>query len=293
MDKKKVKVRALYIILIMLAIHLTREMYIALAIYNHLQKSGESYYLAYIPALFIFLAVYVVIKKSNSSSQSIPHFSFKRISLLKVLVLATLIAIIETPIFIGLEALYAWITAIIWPEFSVRIFGFGTNVSTDAGHPIQIILLGALVRGVIVPIYEELYFRALLINALLSKYSATFSITISSLAFAFIHNPELIPSVMFGGLLYAFLYIKYQNILLPIICHGMTNTFLYIYQCSGGLDSFKNKSIEQAQNIYSWSSEIGLALIGILVLSWIIWKEKIFTLNAYKNPIKYSANEQK
>lgn len=286
MDKKKIKVRALYIILVMLVIHLAREMYIALAIYNHLQKSGESYYLAYIPALFVFLAVYIVIRKSNSSLQPILHFSFKRISLLKLLVLATLIAIIETPIFIGLEALYAWITATAWPDLAVRIFGFGTNISTDIRHPIQIILLGALVRGVIVPIYEELYFRALLINALLSKYSVYFSITISSLVFALIHSPDLMPSVFLSGLLYAFLYIKYQNILLPIICHGMGNIFLYMYQYSGELENFKNKSIEQAQNINSWSFEIGAALIGVLMLSWIIRKERLFTFDVCRGATK-------
>jgi membrane protease YdiL (CAAX protease family) len=286
MDKKKLKVRALYIILVMLVIHLAREMYIALAIYNHLQKSGESYYLAYIPALFVFLAVYIVIRKSNSSSQPILHFSFKRISLLKLLVLATLIAIIETPIFIGLGALYAWITATAWPDLAIRIFGFGTNVSTDIRHPIQIILLGALVRGVIVPIYEELYFRALLINALLSKYSVYFSITISSLVFALIHSPDLMPSVFLSGLLYAFLYIKYQNILLPIICHGMGNIFLYMYQYSGELENFKNKSIEQAQNINSWSFEIGAALIGVLMLSWIIRKERLLTFDVCRGATK-------
>lgn len=286
MDKKKIKVRALYIILVMLVIHLAREMYIALAIYNHLQKSGESYYLAYIPALFVFLAVYIVIRKSNSSLQPILHFSFKRISLLKLLVLATLIAIIETPIFIGLEALYAWITATAWPDLAVRIFGFGTNISTDIRHPIQIILLGALVRGVIVPIYEELYFRALLINALLSKYSVYFSITISSLVFALIHSPDLMPSVFLSGLLYAFLYIKYQNILLPIICHGMGNIFLYMYQYSGELENFRSKSIEQAQNINSWSFEIGAALIGVLMLSWIIRKERLFTFDVCRGATK-------
>lgn len=286
MDKKKIKVRALYIILVMLVIHLAREMYIALAIYNHLQKSGESYYLAYIPALFVFLAVYIVIRKSNSSLQPILHFSFKRISLLKLLVLATLIAIIETPIFIGLEALYAWITATAWPDLAIRIFGFGTNVSTDIRHPIQIILLGALVRGVIVPIYEELYFRALLINALLSKYSVFVSITISSLVFALIHSPDLMPSVFLSGLLYAFLYIKYQNILLPIICHGMGNIFLYMYQYSGELENFRSKSIEQAQNINSWSFEIGAALIGIVILSWIIRKERLFTFDVCRSATK-------
>lgn len=270
----------------MLVIHLAREMYIALAIYNHLQKSGESYYLAYIPALFVFLAVYIVIRKSNSSLQPILHFSFKRISLLKLLVLATLIAIIETPIFIGLEALYAWITATAWPDLAIRIFGFGTNVSTDIRHPIQIILLGALVRGVIVPIYEELYFRALLINALLSKYSVFVSITISSLVFALIHSPDLMPSVFLSGLLYAFLYIKYQNILLPIICHGMGNIFLYMYQYSGELENFRSKSIEQAQNINSWSFEIGAALIGIVILSWIIRKERLFTFDVCRGATK-------
>lgn len=97
---------------------------------------------------------------------------------------------------------------------------------------------------ILAPILEEVFFRKILFNGLLKKYSFLISVIVSSLFFALIHIPNwlnLIPSFIFG-IICCLIYIKTKNILYPIIFHFTGNLISFIlYNYSIQLFTFQQE----------------------------------------------------
>lgn len=104
----------------------------------------------------------------------------------------------------------------------------------------------------VAPVFEELFFRKFLFGKLLSRYSATTSILVSSFCFALLHLPSyrnLLPSFIFG-VIACLLYKRTGNILYTILLHVLVNTLWFTLQYWGG--DFYNWIFELQFNFVYW-----------------------------------------
>ncbi|WP_191567611.1 CPBP family intramembrane glutamic endopeptidase [Metabacillus idriensis] len=84
---------------------------------------------------------------------------------------------------------------------------------------------------IIAPILEEIIFRKIIFGSLAPNLGFFFAAVISSFIFGALHmdfEHMLIYTSM--GLVFAFLYVKTQQILVPILAHVMMNTFVVVGQ---------------------------------------------------------------
>ena len=84
-------------------------------------------------------------------------------------------------------------------------------------------ILGFLSVVFLSPIAEELIFRGIFLNKLKIIVPTTFAVLISSLLFASLHSFGSIFSAFIFGICMAILYIKSENILVPIFGHFINN----------------------------------------------------------------------
>lgn len=85
--------------------------------------------------------------------------------------------------------------------------------------------LGLISTIVISPISEELIFRGVFINRLKLIVPPVFAILISSLFFASLHSYGSITSAFIFAVCMAILYIRTENIFVPIFAHFLNNLF--------------------------------------------------------------------
>lgn len=88
-----------------------------------------------------------------------------------------------------------------------------------------------VVTSVIGPILEEIIFRKIIFGTLVPKLGFFLSAIISAIVFAFVHldfSHLLIYTAM--GLVFAYLYSKTKQILVPIVAHVMMNTIVVLGQ---------------------------------------------------------------
>jgi membrane protease YdiL (CAAX protease family) len=88
-----------------------------------------------------------------------------------------------------------------------------------------------VVTSVIGPILEEIIFRKIIFGSLAPKLGFFLSALISAVVFAFVHldfSHLLIYTAM--GLVFAYLYSKTKQILVPIVAHVMMNTIVILGQ---------------------------------------------------------------
>lgn len=87
---------------------------------------------------------------------------------------------------------------------------------------------------IMAPILEELIFRKILFKRLAKKTNATIGIILSSVIFGLLHATDSMLSAMLFGVILCILYIKYDNILIPMSLHFSNNliaTLLLLSQC--------------------------------------------------------------
>lgn len=97
-----------------------------------------------------------------------------------------------------------------------------------------------IVTGVIVlltvgaPIGEELFFRRFLITSWSPVLSTKWAVFLSSLLFAVLHFYliQFIP-VLLAGIALGLIYVRTNNILIPIIAHSVVNTVVLFVQLNG------------------------------------------------------------
>ena len=90
-------------------------------------------------------------------------------------------------------------------------------------------LTGSLIATIVVsPISEELIFRGVFLNRLKLIVPAIFAVLISSLLFATLHSFGSIFAAFIFGICVALLYLKTDNIFVPIFAHFLNNLFAEI-----------------------------------------------------------------
>ncbi|MCL1960119.1 MAG: CPBP family intramembrane metalloprotease [Spirochaetes bacterium] len=107
------------------------------------------------------------------------------------------------------------------PEFFRNIF---ETISVE-----YIFILAIINMGIIPPITEELFFRGLILDGLKNNYSKRKAIIISALLFGLIHlNPWQAYGAFIMGLIFAWICIETNSILLSIYMHFFNNTLYTI-----------------------------------------------------------------
>lgn len=119
-------------------------------------------------------------------------------------------------------------------------------LSIIESFPIMIV-----VSSVIGPILEEIVFRKIIFGAFYKRFNFFLSALLSSVIFSFAHmEPEhtLLYSAM--GFTFAYLYVKTNRILVPIVAHVSMNTFVVLVQSIYKEDI--EKLIKQAEQMQSF-----------------------------------------
>lgn len=89
------------------------------------------------------------------------------------------------------------------------------------------IYLAILSSGIIGPILEEMLFRYVFLNRLRNFFTMRNAILLSSLVFALLHGNIITMIYAFiMGFIFAYVYVKYDNIKVSIMCHISANTIV-------------------------------------------------------------------
>lgn len=108
------------------------------------------------------------------------------------------------------------------------------NISSDLNLFNSAFAGGLIATIIISPISEELIFRGVFLNRLRLAVPLTFAILISSLLFAALHSFGSIFSAFIFAICVAILYLKTDNIFVPMLAHFLNNLFAEIFV---GLDT--------------------------------------------------------
>lgn len=105
---------------------------------------------------------------------------------------------------------------------------FAMNLGNEVNTNINIVF-NIICSGIVGPIFEETLFRYSFINYLKKFNSTKMSIIISSMVFGICHTG--ITTIIYAfiiGLVNSYLYIKKENILVPIVIHMSANIFVNV-----------------------------------------------------------------
>ena len=128
---------------------------------------------------------------------------------------------------------------------------------------------------VVSPIAEELIFRGSFLNRLQLVVPTTFAVLISSLIFASLHTFGSLTSAFIFGVCMAVLYLKTENIIVPIFAHFLNNLLaelIRIIDCNNLL--FTSSSVMEVMSI--------LAIISFLAICYWIVSELKESINNNK-----------
>lgn len=134
-----------------------------------------------------------------------------------------------------LGIILAYISQIIAINIEVHLFGIKTSSENTAtlmditrSAPVFMVII-----SLIGPILEEIVFRKIIFGALYKRMNFFIAATISSLLFAVVHQePQHILIYASMGFVFAFVYVKTNRILVPILAHMTLNTITVLVQFS-------------------------------------------------------------
>ena len=118
-----------------------------------------------------------------------------------------------------------------WAAATARLFHNSTNNPITAQmiswstHPtILIVLFAIVVAGVLVPIGEEIVFRAMFFGWLRKRFSVLVSVLIDGAIFAAAHgDPGQFVQIFVSGCLFAFVYARTRSLIPSIVAHSCMN----------------------------------------------------------------------
>lgn len=142
----------------------------------------------------------------------------------------------------------------------------GTIIQNDVANPIQTlinssdIMLNLIIISIFGPIFEELFFRKILIDRTI-KYGARISIILSATMFGLMHGNlnQFFYAFLLGGF-FAYVYIKTGKIIYPILLH------IFLNLIGSVLSLFLIESADAViQGSFTYF-DIGFVLIYLLIL---------------------------
>jgi len=162
------------------------------------------------PFIFIPLIIYVSMKSGISFKWELKSPGIRLILLLVLLTIS--VRIIVQPLINPVDYFNTLIGG------RVRLFDF--NLPEFNFYWV----INSIFIVLIVPIYEEIFFRKQILGLLLKKYSPAVAIILGSALFACAHlRINDIGALFISGLLYSFVYYKTKSLEASILLHSLTN----------------------------------------------------------------------
>ena len=198
-----------------------KEVLVLIIILFIIQYIFNSLNIVHINSVWIYICIifYFIFKLKGNFSDFKEDFA----AIFSKEILKNVLIIVILNIFLSYGFLYlSGFILDIFPDIE-SIFGFQAS---SAYLNNSLIAVGSFIATVFVsPISEELIFRGVLLNRLKLIVPTLFSILISSLLFASLHTYGSITAAFIFAICMAVLYLKTDNILVPIFAHFLNNLF--------------------------------------------------------------------
>lgn len=179
---------------------------------------GETLLNIEVPTEFIFivLAIYIIYRLRNAFDD----FKKSCRTIFSGMPFKFILLIVVVNIFFSYGMLYGFDLLITYiPGINYLLNG----ILPSLGGYKSIIVFDLFTTIIISPIAEELIFRGVFLNGIMKFYSPHFAIVVSSLFFGIMHNPGSMISAFVFGMCMAIIYLKTNNILVPIFAHFINN----------------------------------------------------------------------
>lgn len=182
---------------------------------------------------------------------------------IKVLSTAAMLQITATVLGIIILSLFV----LIFRDYLENFLFFLNLDETTLKLPFSYYALTFVNLCILAPLWEELFFRGILLRRFLLKWSPQKSIIISSLLFGVIHvNPLTIVFAFFIGCVLGYTYLKSNSILVPMIIHSFSNFLGFLYFCYINRPSSVLPDVEILKTILYTSSVVFVVLFIVLLL---------------------------
>jgi membrane protease YdiL (CAAX protease family) len=144
------------------------------------------------------------------------------------------IAVVLVGFTLGQHAVEVILVSNIDIDIAYRLWNFPQFRPDPQNLMTPALALNLVTAIILAPVAEEIFFRRLLIQSLLMKYSTLAAILISSLIFSVLHfhSFHLISTMVFSITL-ALLYLKSRSILICIASHSIFNIFAVLNDLYG------------------------------------------------------------
>ncbi len=141
----------------------------------------------------------------------------------------------------------------------------GTIYFDNGVFPFLPNLLNIVSLCVIAPILEEVAFRGVILHRWVHKFGMWKAIVGSSLLFGIVH-PDVLGAFLFGvGM--CVLYLRFQSLYVPIICHGLYNLVVWLVE----LGYFYHDGPYAEHTLSGFREDWPLAVVfGVVALMWAI-----------------------
>ena len=197
--------------------------------------------------IYVLVIFYFVFKLKDCLDDFKDDFSnvFSKISLKNILL------IVFANIFFSYGMLYLANDLIIhFPALDFLVGFYVPAMSLSTFMPFA----GVFISTVIIsPLSEELIFRGVLVNRIKLFTPTVFAVLISSLLFGALHSYGSIVSAFVFAICMAILYLKTDNICVPIVAHFLNNLFAEIIRYAD-------------YNKLLFTNDLVMAVVGILAI---------------------------
>ncbi len=187
--------------------------------------------------------------------------------------------------FILLSTGLGLITLVLLKDVFIQLLdSIEQSLATQADLQILSPFLVFLKVVIMAPIFEELFFRGVLLHRWSEKWNITKAMILLSVIFALLHPQDILGSFIFSIVL-CVIYVNTKTLLIPIFIHGANNLFAFMmrFASSPATDELVITSEEVISSLFT-----GLVLLAIAI-PWIIyilkrnWPKEGFTLPYYSN----------
>ncbi len=193
------------------------------------EQSDKNFTIVYISNLIVNILIlywiYTKIKKDNISLKE-PLLTLKS----DFHILETIFILLFR--FIFTIGSFFILIHIIFKYYPDKLVGFVDNDYFGAKNSLELVLF-FITASIIAPIFEEIVFRGIFLTRISQKFGYGVGIFASSLLFGVLHMDGAIIGAFIFGVLLSIIYLKYKNILVNILIHGINNfipTILFVFQ---------------------------------------------------------------
>ena len=169
-------------------------------------------------------------------------------------------------IYIGISLTLMWIGNITGLIITAILSG---AIQNDISNPVQQLInntniwFNIIIISIIAPIFEEVFFRKILIDRTI-KYGARVSIILSATLFAFFHGNlnQFFYAFLIGGF-FAYVYIKSGKIIYSIILHAFINFMGSV------MSIFLTQSVMKIQSTFTTADALMIIIYLAIVFSFV------------------------